>query len=92
MSVADNAAPSPGIATQAEVDHLEANRPAPEAEPHLTPDNSLEMAVRRDVNAMHESRIGDLQARLQRAREGMETDHAFALLSGRARADFEQER
>ena len=86
------AAPAPVIATQAELNHLEAHRPAPAAEPHLTPIGPQTAAVHERVNAFRESRVTDLQDRLQRAREGMETDHAFAVLGGRARADFERSR
>ena len=94
MSTRNGAAASqpPAIATKAELDHLAANRPEPVSELHLTPDGPEAIDVHKQVNAMAEKRIGDLQERLQRAREGVETDHAFAQIQDRAGADFERSR
>ena len=82
----------PAIATKAELDHLTDNRLEPVSELHLTPDGPEAIDVREQVNAVAEKRIGDLQERLQRAREGIETDHAFAQVQDRAGADFERSR
>ena len=94
MSTKNGAAalPPPAIATKAELDHLTANRLEPVSELHLTPDGLEATDVREQVNAMAEKRIGDLQERLQRAREGIETDHAFAQIQDRVGADFERSR
>ena len=94
MSGKNGAAAStpPAIATKAELDHLAANRLEPVTEPHLTPDTPEAIDVREQVNAMAEKRIGDLQERLQRARECIETDHAFAQVQDRAGTAFERSR
>lgn len=93
MSVDTGVAPAtPDIATRAELDLLEANRPAPAAAPHLVPDGPVVMDVHAQVCAVHEQRIADLHMRLERMRESAKTDYAFAQLDGRAKADFGQSR
>jgi len=84
--------PSPDIATKAELTHLQESRPAPVPAPSLTPDNATTMAVNAQVEADNARRAADLQERLQRMRNGMERDHAFAQVNGRARADFDRAR
>lgn len=73
------AAGAPTIATKAEYDHLAANRPEPAPEMHLTPNGPETVEVNKQVNAMNEQRMAELQERLQRARDGMEHDHAQAV-------------
>ena len=94
MSTKNGAAapPPPAIATKAELDLLTANRPEPISETHLRPNAPQATDVHEQVNAMMEKRIGNLQERLQRARQGIETDHAFAQIQDRAGADFERSR
>ena len=86
------AAESPDIATKAELDHLIETRPSPTTELHLTPNGWEAGEVNRQVAVSHENRIVDLNDRLQRTRETLERDHAFARLEGLARVDFERSR
>lgn len=86
------AAPPPEITTKAELDHLTETRPEPAPEPHLTPDGPDAAAVKEQVAASEERRIGELQERLKQMREGVDRDFAFAGLEGRAKADFGRER
>ena len=86
------AAPPPEIATKAELDHLTDTRPEPAPEPHLAPDGPDASAVREQVAALEERRIGELQERLTQMREGTDRDFAFAGLEGRAKVDFERSR
>ena len=83
---------SPDIATRAELNHLQDNRPAPVPEPALTPDSATTMSVNAQVQAQNARRAADLQERLQRVRSGMERDHALAQVNDRARADFDRAR
>lgn len=83
---------APDIATSAELNHLQDNRPTPVPEPALTPDSGTTMSVNAQVDAQNARREADLQERLQRVREGFERDHAFAQVRGRAKADFERAR
>ncbi|MBL27117.1 MAG: hypothetical protein CMM50_06145 [Rhodospirillaceae bacterium] len=84
------AAAPPAITTQAELDHLTANRPASAPEQHLTPDGPDAGQVRQQVDAMAENRIAHLQNRLQHVREGFERDYAFGQVQNRAQTDFER--
>lgn len=87
-----HAAEASDIATKAELDHLVETRPTPAQEIHLTPDNAVSAEVNRQVAVAHESRIVDLNERLQRMRDQTERDHAFAQVNDRAKADFERAR
>lgn len=83
---------APDIATSAELNRLQDNRPAPVPEPALTPDAATTVSVNAQVDAQNARREVDLRERLQRVRDGLERDHAFAQVTGRARADFERSR
>lgn len=83
---------APDIATSAELNRLQDNRPAPIPEPALTPDAATTASVNANVEAQNARREADLRERLQRVRDGLERDHAFAQVTGRARAAFERER
>lgn len=82
----------PRISTQAELDRLRQTRPVPNAAPRLTPDGPDSQEVNRQLANVHETRMNDLQDRLQTLRDS--ADRAFTLSAneGRARGDFERSR
>ena len=80
------------VTTRAELLQRLEQRPTPAPLMHHTPGGSVETATNRQVNADNENRIAHLQDRLQRARDDLERDHAFANVVGRARGDFERSR
>jgi hypothetical protein len=92
MSELHGIASPPDIATRAELDRLRETRPVPAPVPELAPNGPDANDVRRSVHEANESRLNDLQDRLQRVRDGAERDHSFARLHGHAKADFEQSR
>jgi len=55
---------APEIATSAELNHLQGNRPAPVPEPALTPDSATTTSVNTHVEAQNARREADLQERL----------------------------
>tara|TARA_R110001606_G_scaffold399304_1_gene584241 strand:+ start:16267 stop:16554 length:288 start_codon:yes stop_codon:yes gene_type:complete len=84
--------PSPRIATKAELDRLRQSRPVPAPERHLSPDGPEASQVNQKVMDANETRMVDLQDRLQTMRETADRDFAFAQNEGRAKADFERSR
>lgn len=84
--------PPPRIATKAELDRLTENRPVPAPEPHLSPDGPVVVDLKEQIAGANESRINELQERLQRLRDGADRDFSFAQMHGRAAADFERSR
>ncbi|HBA44251.1 MAG TPA: hypothetical protein DCZ07_14875 [Alphaproteobacteria bacterium] len=82
----------PSISTKAELDRLKQNRPIPSVAPQLTPDGPETYEVNRQVADAHETRLNDLQDRLQTLRESADTDFTLSANEGRARGDFERSR
>ncbi len=85
-------APSPDIATRAELNRLLENRRKPTPERTLTPDSATTVAVNKQVEAQDARRAAYLQERLNRVRQGFERDHARGLLKDRAKTGFERTR
>ena len=86
------AAKPPAIATRAELDHLVETRPQPAPQRHLTPDGMAAPSIQDRLRAMRETRIGELQDRLQNARQGLEWGHASAQMQDKAKVEFERSR
>ena len=90
----DNAAriPAPDIATKAELDQRQANRPTPAPQHVLAPSGVRAAEVHRQVNEDAERRNANLRNRLESARANMNREHALSANHGRARVQFERSR
>lgn len=78
----------PSISTKAEFDRLTEERSRLAPEMHLRPVGPEVADVQERLSRLRESRMGDIHERLQAARNGLETNHAFARLTGKAKGDF----
>jgi len=67
------------MVTAAEADHLEKQRPVPEAIPTLTPGGSLQYQTDYDMQRMRERRIAFIRNRLALTSEKSHRDHARAV-------------
>lgn len=77
------------IATKAELDHRIENRPKPDLEPHLTPDDGTQAPVDNAVNDKNELRIQNLRNSLLNAQDELRHDQKIAKIKGRAKQDFD---
>ncbi len=77
------------IATNAELEHRIENRPKPELEPHLTPDDGTQESVDNAVNDKNELRIQNLRNSLLNAQDKLEKGQYFSQIRGKAKYDFD---